>query len=887
MFSNQLKDGQVLLIEEHLKSKGFFYEPIFYDLLDHLCMSVSSKMKEGLSFIDAFEWAKREFGKDGLDRVYFQTIGSLTPVTRLRNYAKSAWRNIRRQKMYTSINLLGLILGIAVFTTISLYVSDEFHYDTFHPRGVYRVGTFISSNGQTYDQAVSQFPIGKAIKNDVTGIQEAFHMHRPNELPLLRRGDLKFTEDKFYYVDKTFFDVFGYQLIEGDPDASLRDPNSILLTQEAASRYFGQADPMGKTIEFMKDGVGHSLTVTGIVKDENSRSHFKFEILVPIDFLFNYWVNRYGAVGPAEGWFWTGAWTYVKLDEETDPSAVAEQLPAIVEKYFPNKWKEESKLTLDPIESIHLHSNRLAELEPNGSFNQVIVFSTIGFVVLLIAIINFINLMSAQGFSYSKQVGVRKFLGALKLDIVQQYLIESIMLSFAAGLIAILLVQFVLLPEINSVTGKYLSLTTYLTPPHILLFIAALILIGTLAGIYPSLSLAKLNTLKTLKGVLQVGKGGSMIRQSFVVIQFVASVILIISVIVINSQNEFILSMDPGFDKHNVLVVEASELVNERSDTFKDEIRKVAGVSGVSGVLNIPGRGTNSIRFIPEGRPIDQPEQLPITYSDYDLIEVSGLQLASGRFFERSQSTDPEKAFVINEEAAKLFGWTNEEAIGKGMQMFAPGSSEIGKIGKVIGVVKNYNFESVYNPIRPLVIIMHTNLNFYLVKFNSVGVESLTEDIENVWSAFDPARPMESYLMDSSLEELYQKEQKLSWITNYGMGFALVIALIGIFGLSSYLLSRRTKEVGVRRVLGSNQSSLMYLLSRNFLGLILIANVMAIPIGYYLMNSWLQNFVFRVDLSWTAFLIAAITSLVLAFLAIGYHVYKISRTDPINSLRYE
>lgn len=875
-----------MLIEEHLKKKGFWYEPIFYELVDHIRIAISFKMKQGMPFIDAFESTKEEFGQGGLERIYLQTINSLTPMTRLRSYFKSALRNILKQRVYSIVNLLGLVLGIAVSTTIAIYINDELSFDKFHPNNVYRVSAHVIANGQKYDEAKAQFPLAEALRSDVAAVEAAFRMHRPYETPLLKYKEVKHAESELFYVGDTFFDVFGYQLLEGDPKSVLQNPNSIILTRKAAIKYFGNEDPVGKNIDIVLGDEVRSLQVTGIVQNENERSHFKFEVLVPINFLLNYWRQQYGEGGPEDSWFWTGTWTYVRLKPGTEQN-FAGQLPGIVSKYFPPAWKNESLLSMDAIEDIHLRSNRVAELEPNGSISQVKIFGSIGFVVLFIAVLNFINLMSAQGFNYAKQVGVRKFLGAVRKDILQLYLIESVLLSLTAGLGALFLIELLLLPGVDQLTGKSLSITQYLQPLYIVLYLFTLVTIGVIAGIFPSLTLSRLQSLKILKGTYSAGRSGSFTRQIFVVLQFVASVVLIISVIVINMQNEHIRSFDTGFNKENILVVRGSGGVNERSEAFKNEVLKVPGVLAISGVLDLPGRGAPSLRFIPEGKPDDQPEQVPLSYTDYDLLNVTGMEMAAGRFFDRSQLNDPEEGFVLNEEAARLFGWENTEAVGKTIKMFAPGSSEIGGQGKVIGVLKNYNFESVHHPIRPLVTVMHSNLDYYLVKFEGSDLESLTDGIEKAWNEFDPSWPMESFLLDENLAQIYEREKKLSWITNYGMGFALVIALIGIYGLSSYLLSRRTKEVGIRRLLGSKQSNLMFILSRNFMFLILIANIIAWPLAYFAMNQWLQSFVYRIDLQWFAFLGATAVTLVLAFLAIGYHVFKISKTDPITSLRYE
>lgn len=882
-----IKESQVGILENYLKSRGFVYEPILEDMLDHLYMDIKSKMQDGLSFMDAFEKVKTEFGSGGIDRVYFETIHNLNSFTMFKSYLISAWRNLRRQKIYTSINILGLVLGLSVFTTIGIYVEDELSYDKFHPsyENTYRVSARIISNGQEYNEATCQFPLAEALRSDFSGVASTVRIHKPYSIPLLRRNEVKFTEDQYYYVDDSFFEIFGHQLLQGDPALALKDPNSIILTEAAAARYFGQEDPLGQLIEFVEEDKTRSLKVTGIV-EQHPHTHFKFDILVPLQFQLNRWKEWGDDDGPETKWFWTGTWTYAQFENHASQEIIQKELPSVVQKYFPTKWKEESSLEMDRIDRIHLHSHRLSEMSPNGSVTQITVFSTIALIILLIAVINFINLMSAQGLNYAKQVGVRKFLGALRLDIVLQFLMESILVVVCAGIIAAALTHFILIPQVNHITDKELSLIPYLIPRYVILYGVGLFVFGALAGVYPALVFARFDSLKILKGSLRSGKAGALLRQSFVVVQFMASVVLIIAVLVISYQREYIGSMDIGFDRENILVIPASGTINDRLEAFKNEVKKLPGVIGISATLDVPGRGTSSIRFIPEGHSFDQPEQLPITYVDHDFMETANLELAYGRFFDRSHPSDPERAFIINEKAARLLGWESD-AVGKKMQMFAPGSPEIGKRGEIVGVIRDYNFESIHNPIRPLVMILHTTYDYYLVKYKGVELNELSTGLTNIWSQFDPQWPMEPYLMDQSLKDLYASEEKLSRVTNYGMFFALLIAFIGIFGLSSFIMNRRTKEVGIRRVLGSSTYNILAILSRNFIVMVTLANVLAWPIAYYLLQSWLANFEYNVGLSWTVFFMASIVSFMIACLAIGYHTLKISKTDPVHSLRYE
>ncbi len=804
----------------------------------------------------------------------------------LRHYLKSAWRNLLRQRMYTAINVMGLTLGISVFTTITIYVQDELSYDKFHPDHVYRVSGHIKANGQEYNEATCQFPLAEVLQQELAGIEHAVRVFRPYTVPLLRNQEIKYTEESLYYADESFFDVFGFQLATGDPQTALRDPSSIVLTEQAAIRYFGHTEVLGEFLEMKLGDEFRTLRVTGVLRNEQLPSHFHFDMLVPLEFLFGYWEEGEDPVTAHKQWFWTGSWTYVKLQDDSYAETIQSNLPGIVQRHFPEEWREKSVLNIEPVESIHLKSNKLSEMEPNGSSGQLKIFATIGLVVLLMAMVNFVNLMSAQGFSGSKQIGVRKHLGALRADIVQQTLTESILLTLVAGLLSLLLTQFVLLSAVDNLAGKELSLLSFFSLGYLTAYFLFLVFLGMLAGLYPALAISRLNALKILKGSIKLNSRGSLVRQSFVVTQFAASTFLIVAVIFINRQNTYTRSMDTGIDKENILVVKASNTINNRLETFKDEIGNIQGVAGISATLDIPGRSIASLRFVPQGRPIDQPEQLPLTYADEHFLDVLGLKLASGRFFDNQRATDFDDAFVINERAAALFGWS-DDAVGKELKMYAPGSPEIGKVGRVIGVIHDYNFQSIHHQIKPLVITMDTNLDYYLIKYQDISMNALLSQIQKVWNRFDESWPMEAFLLDQNLAERYDQEQKLLWITRYGMAFALLIAVVGIYGLSSYLLSQRTKEVGVRRVLGSKQLEVMITLSRNFIGLIILANLIAIPLAYFSMRQWLANFVYHIELSAIPFLVGAILSLAFACLAIGYHVIRIAKINPIVSLRYE
>ncbi|MEP5611853.1 MAG: FtsX-like permease family protein [Cyclobacteriaceae bacterium] len=801
-----------------------------------------------------------------------------------KSHLKISWRNLKQQKMYTGINVFGLVLSTVICLNIAFYVSDELSYDTFHPdyKNIHRITVAIKAAGGVYNEAGTQFPMARALRADYPGIEQTVRLFQPLSDPLLIRGDRKYTEERFFLADPDFFSFFGYPLIAGSPNEVLREPNSIVLSERMAEKYFGKEDPLGK---FIKYNDHHLLKVTGIVGESDENSHIKFDFVSPLQFQLNQWKEVSGAEGRENKWYWTGAWTYLKFRNVSEMEKVSADLPQFVLNHFPEKWKNESKLDLQRIDEIHLTSDLLYEIEPNGSLANIKIFSIIGLVLLSIAIINFVNLILAQSMERAKQIGIAKNLGATRAHVMGQVLTETVLICLFSGLLGLFL-SYLTVPFLNGITGKSIDPTTYFSVLNFFSYLLLFIGLGVISGIYPAIYLSKISKISAMSSNVGRVVSRSLVRELLVGIQFISSVILIISVIVINAQRDFIFSKNIGFDKENMLVVKARQDINENFDAFKNELLKMSEVVNISGITEVPGEGMGSWRFVPEGGNRAEPILMPHTSVGYDFTKTMNIEVASGRFFDKKFPADYDHAFVLNEEAVKNLGW-EDDPIGRSLELFGPGTENIIMKGQVIGVLKDYHYESLHHPIKPAVFSLAPRFGNYMIKFRTDQFPDFVGKVESVWAGFSEKWPLEYHLLDQKLAVQYSREEKLSQLINLAVGIALIIACIGIFGLSSFMIAKRTKEVGIRRVLGIKTSAIVMLLSRNFIIVVLVANVLAWPVAYVAMKGWLENFEYTVEIGWLAFLIATAVTLVLSFAITSFHAIRVSRLNPVKSLRYE
>ncbi|MGH7599074.1 MAG: ABC transporter permease [bacterium] len=802
----------------------------------------------------------------------------------LKNYLKIALRNLKKNAVYSSINIAGLAAGMACCILITLYVLHELSYDKFHQRAdrIFRVRLDLDLNGVLYREPSIPFPAAEAFARDFPEVERAMRFYRNDDFPMVELGDRKFIEERFFFADAAVFEMFDFSLIKGDEKTAFSEPNSVVLTEDMARKYFGSESPLGQTLRYQKQA---DLKVTGVVKNVPNNAHFKFDFLAPLQFQLNLWESQSGPSGRHNQWFWTGAWTYILLPDEHAAQSLTDKFPEFVTKYFPDRIKGGLTLSLQPLTSIHLHSRLDNELQPNSHILYVYIFSAIALLILVIACINFVNLSTAQSGTRAKEVGVRKVVGAEKSQLVGQMLGESIIAGLAAMLLAVGIVEL-LLPAFNRLTERQLEIGLLGNWTGLLLILGLALLVGVLSGLYPAFFLSRFNPVSIFKRTLAVSGGNETFGKVLVVAQFAISIVLIIGLGAVHRQLRFLQEKELGFNKEQVLFVKARPAVNVKFEAFRTELLKDPGILGVAGTSNIPGQGAFGYRFVPEGGSIDKPAMLPLLLIDYDFLETAGIKIKQGRGIARTSPSDQAEAFLLNEKAAASFGW-KEDAVGKKMQLFAPGTNQIGKSGYVVGVIQDYHFESLHHEIKPLVLTYANWYDYYAVKIGAGNFAERLATLESTWKTFSPDWPLEYSFLDRKLEQLYGGEQKLAQAINYFTIIAVILACLGLFGLSSFAAERRTKEIGIRKVLGASVASIVSLLSSDFIKLVLLANLIAWPVGWYAMHKWLQGFAYRANLDGWTFVLASAGALGIALLTVSFQAIKAAVANPVESLRYE
>jgi putative ABC transport system permease protein len=801
-----------------------------------------------------------------------------------KNYLKTALRNLKKNAVYSSINVAGLAVGMACCILIMLYVLREISFDKFHRQAdrIFRVRYELNLNDILYQEASIPFPAAETFIRDFPEVVHAVRFYKNGDFPLIEIGDRKFTEERFFFADPAVFEVFDFPLLKGDPGTALREPNSVVISEAMAQKYFGEADPLGQTLRYQKQ---FGLKVTGVAKNIPGNAHFKFDFLTPLEFQLSLWESQTGPHGREKQWIWTGSWTYLLLSGPEAAKSLAAKLPDFVNKYFPDRIKGGVRLALQPLSDIHLHSRLDAEIEPNSHITYIYIFSVIAFLILVIACINFVNLSTAQSGNRAKEVGVRKVVGAAKPQLVGQMLGETVVTGLLAMLLAIGLVEL-LLPMFNRLTERELGIELLQNWTGIILILSLALLVGLLSGLYPAFFLSRFNPVNIFKRTVGVSAGNERFRKALVVTQFAISIILIAGIGVVYRQLRFIQQKELGFNKEQVLFVKARPEVNAKFETFRNELLKDPGILGVAGTSNVLGQGVFAYRFVPEGGSPDKPAMLPLLLVDYDFLETAGIKIKQGRGISRTSPPDQAEAFLLNEKAAEALGW-KDNAIGKKMQLFAPGTNEIGKSGYVVGVIQDYHFESLHHEIKPLVLTYAGWHAYYAVKIGAGNFAERLATLESTWKTFSPDWPLEYFFLDRKLEQLYGSEQKLVQVINAFTIIAVILACLGLFGLSAFAAERRTKEIGIRKVLGASVAGIVSLLSSDFMKLVLMANVIAWPVAWYALHKWLQGFAYRIDVEAWIFPLAGAVTLGIALLTVSFQAIKAAVANPVESLRYE
>lgn len=807
-----------------------------------------------------------------------------TQIAMFKNYFKVTYRNFIKQKVYSALNISGLAIGLACSILIFIYISDELSFDKFHSKSdrIYRVLEKFESEGVGEHSASLPFPTGPAIKNDfsrqVQHVVRFFNFQSPSLALANTAADKGFNESNIFFADSTFFDVFDFELLAGDKETALDEPNAILITRSMAKKYFVDEDPMGKTLEFQGN---QNLMVTGVLEDTPKNAHFTFDFIVSFSTL----KASFGGNYPGS-WYWNPCWTYIVLDENTKPDEFVTQFPDFVQKYFPDFIKEDIELQLQPIEDIHLTSKLDYEIAANSDIKNVYIFGLVAVFVLIIAAINFINLSTARANKRAKEVGVRKSLGSAKSQLINQFIFESILLTFVSLILGVLLVIFVL-PAFNELTEKSVSVFILLSPEFLIGLIGAGLTIGLLSGFYPAFVLSSFKTVSVLKnGHLKTN--GMNFRRVLVTAQFTISIMLIIGTFIVLKQLNFLQNKDAGFDDQNVVLVPVIQSpMGRHYENFKTAAIQSPHILSMTAVEEIVGTKFQVGNYQFEG--MEQSKPFPRFNVRHDFISTMNIPLAAGRAYDQTIQTDDSLALVVNETLVQSMGWGSpQEAIGKRFNY----RGELR--GQVIGVVEDYNFASKHSPIAPLVITLNTRpgafnlfIKYVAVKIEANQMQDAIADLEKAWASVLPERPFDFFFLDDSINEAYKAEQKLSDVTMIFSGLAILVACLGLFGLATFSVEQRTKEIGVRKVLGINTSQIMLLLSREFMILIGVAFIIAIPLAYFSLQQWLEGFAFRIDIQAWPFIIAGVLTFIISSVTVAFHALKASYINPVDTLKCE
>lgn len=790
----------------------------------------------------------------------------------LKNYLKIAWRNLSKHKAFTLINIMGLAVGMTACFLIFLYVHFELSYDKFHSRGdrIYRLSCDLKTPSETIKAGITSWAFAPNLKADFPEIEA--YTRVSFEGMLVKKGDIKYQEEQTMFADSTFFKVFDYKLVKGDPETALKEPLSIVFTETAARKYFGNDNPLGQTVQLSGDLL--PAKVTGVVKDFPANTLLKAEMIVSMSTFSQAFHRKLD-----EQWGNFGAVTWLLLKPGINPDALNRKFPAFLERRIGDQMRTGKMFftfSLEPVKKLYLHATRDG-LE-QGSMNNVYVFSIIAVFILLIACINFINLTTARAAERAKEVGIRKVAGAQQRQLALQFLGESLLLCLAGCMLAVLL-SALLIPLFNQLAGKTISAGIWHNGGALLLLLLASVAIGLLAGFYPAAVLANFQPVTVLKGRFSTGMKGAALRKGLVLTQFTISISLIIATIIVYRQTHFMRSHDLGFNQDQMLVIETNG--DKAQETFKKEIAGLAGVQSVVATSAVPGGGNAGAYSEIQNQQGDfQVANLDTYFVDFDYISQFKMKMVAGRAFSKAFATDTTQAMIINEATARLLGFAHmEEAVGKRFKQW-------GREGTVIGVVKNFHFRSLQENIKPLTMrIEPVQFSMVCAKVTATDAAALVKAVESKWKAMAPNRPFRYFFLDEYFDKQYRAQQRFgSLFLNFAI-LAIFISCLGLLGLASYSTLQRTREIGVRKVMGASVASIINLLSVDFLKLVLIAFVIAVPVSWYLMHKWLQDFAYKAAISWWIFAAAGGMALVITLITVSFQAVKAAIANPVRSLR--
>lgn len=820
----------------------------------------------------------------------------------LKNYLKSAIRNIVRNKFYSFINIIGLALGFTVTMIILMYNSEELSYDKHNDKyeRIYRLESHFTIAGKDDLFAITSFPLGPAFKLEYPEVEEFVRLFGGDGL-LIRIGENEYYEDRLFWADSSLFDVFTHEFIYGVPKTALNEPNSCVINESMSKKYFGNNNPMG---EIIKGADNIAFKITGVIKDQPNNTHLKYNGLFSMATLSERTGrDRFNSFDAGAFWNITPN-TYVLLKENASMEAILEKAPAFYEKYMKSLGDQINanfRTMATPLADIHLTS-KLKNDQPTGNMSYVIIFSIIAGFILVIAAINYMNMATARSAKRAKEVGLRKVMGAVRSQLMRQFLSESVILSVIAFIIAVGTV-FLILPDFNEIAGKSLEFGIQSMDIIVSAFVIAIV-VGVISGSYPSFYLSSFLPVKVLKGKVGVGRTGGLLRKILVVFQFVISIAMIIGTIVITKQLSYLRNNDLGFQKENLIIstVQSDTSFLKKFPVFREELLQNPNIIDLATSQGYPGNVNSIIVMKVEqqmelsgsdstansaGNPMIE-ETLNLLFMDYDFLNVYGIELLEGRNFSKEMGTDLLEGVIVNEALVKELGW-GDNPIGKRIDFGIQLDGSATRATKVIGVVKDFHYRSMHNAVEPITMFLSPSpQNALSIRIAEDNQQQTLQFIEDKWNEFGAKNPFDYDFLEATMDEMYQAEDNIGKIFRIASFTSIFIALLGLLGLSSFIAEQRTHEIGIRKVVGASVGEILMLLYKEFIILIMIAFVISSPLAWWGLNNWLTtNFVYSVSMGWLTFLASGLIAVFIGILTISYHIYNAATSNPVEAIKHE
>jgi putative ABC transport system permease protein len=875
-------------IIKDLHHRGIILEGFEDEVIDHVCSAVENRVQNGERFADAYKEVIASFG----DTKGLQDTQQKVKNNMFQNYFTIAFRNLKKQRFYTAINIAGLAVGVASCLIIMLYVSNELSYDkhfTDHDR-IYRVQSEIKFGDNHLLMSLTPAPLSEALQKDFPEIETSTRLWNQGTR-IFRRTEESYKEPNTIYADSSFFNVFDFKFIAGNGKTALKEPNSIVITEKIARKYFPNEEALN---QILTSSGGTNWKITGVIEDMPVNTHFNF------NFLLSMVTEDYNK---DQNWTSNNFQTYFKLREGADWKALEAKFPKMIDTYvtpqaraiFGKEFTMEGffaqgnkfEYTLMPLTDIHLKSDRVGELSANSDMNYIYLFSAIAGFILVIACINFMNLSTARSANRAKEVGIRKVMGSFRSHLVKQFLTESVLLSILSFAIAIS-IAWMVLPMFNSLSTKDLSIP-FASPVFWGVIVAAALVTGMLAGLYPSFFLSAFRPVNVLKGNVALGTKSGVVRGALVVFQFWISIILVVGTIAVNRQLSFIQTTKLGFNKDQVIIVQDAYALKDQLQSFKDQVERDTRIASgtISSFLPVDNTSRSDNTHWPEGKSPTEDNMVSIqTWEvDYDYVKTLGMKIIDGRDFDRNFLSDS-SAVILNQAAVRAFGYT-DDPVGKKIQTFQDAKLKTFRTSTIIGVVEDFHYESLRTAIGPLALFIEPSRGFVSFRFKSQDTREVISMIEEHWKKLGPGLPFDYTFLDEDFGRMYSAEERLGEIFTVFAVLAIIIACLGLFALTAFTAEQRTKEIGIRKVLGASVSGIVVLLSKEFGKLILIAFVVATPVAWYGIDQWLQSYQYKTEIGVLVYLIAGLSAFGIAWLTMSFQSIRAALTNPIKALRSE